>query len=235
LQLKAVTLRFFIRFCECEHKHKIAVVCLMRYRRIPNETIRRLPIYIRGLLLSSEQGRKSISSEDLADFVGVNPWQIRKDFSYFGEFGIRGVGYDIEILTREIKKILKLDVVQKAALVGAGNLGLAVLAYTGFKIFGFDIAAAFDTDLKKVGKKIKNVVIEDVSNLQTLKERRIKLAIIAVPRDSAQKTADALVKAGIKGILNFSPCRIAVPRKVKVITIDIAMDLARLPYYMSAG
>jgi len=185
--------------------------------------------------LSSEQGRKSISSEDLADFVGVNPWQIRKDFSYFGEFGIRGVGYDIEILTREIKKILKLDVVQKAALVGAGNLGLAVLAYTGFKIFGFDIAAAFDTDLKKVGKKIKNVVIEDVSNLQTLKERRIKLAIIAVPRDSAQKTADALVKAGIKGILNFSPCRIAVPRKVKVITIDIAMDLARLPYYMSAG
>jgi redox-sensing transcriptional repressor len=207
----------------------------MRYRKIPGETIRRLPIYLRGLLFSSEQGLESISSQDLADFVGANPWQIRKDFSYFGEFGIPGVGYDIENLTREIKKILKLNVVQKAALVGAGNLGSAVLAYTGFKVYGFDIAAAFDTDPKKVGKKIKNIVVEDAANLWTLSKRKIKLAIIAVPRDAAQKTADALVKAGIKGILNFSPCHIAAPRKVKVITIDIAMDLARLPYYMPSS
>jgi len=204
----------------------------MRYHKIPDETVRRLPIYLRGLLFSWEQGQKSISSSDLADFIGAEPCQIRKDFSYFGEFGTPGVGYNIERLAKEIKRILKLDIIQKAALVGAGNLGAAVLAYTGFRIYGFDIAAAFDIDPKKVGKKIKNVVIEDVSNLWALKKRRINLAIIAVPRDAAQQTADALVRAGVKGILNFSPCYITVPGKVKVITIDIAMDFARLPYYM---
>ena len=204
----------------------------IRYRRIPDETIRRLPIYLRGLLLTSQKGRESISSQKLADFVGVNPGQIRKDFSYFGDFGTRGVGYNIEKLTREIKRILKLDVVQKTALVGVGNLGTAILAYPDFGIYGFDIAAAFDVNPKKVGRKIKNITIEDVSKLRTLKKRKIKLAIMAVPRPVAQETADKLVKAGVKGILNLSPCYISVPKKVKVITIDIAMDLACLPYYM---
>lgn len=207
----------------------------MRYHKIPDEAVRRLPIYLRALLFSSEQGRNNISSRDLANFVGVNPWQIRKDFSYFGEFGTPGVGYNVEKLAKEIKKILKLDIIQKVALVGAGNLGSAVLAYTGFRIYGFDIAAAFDADPKKVGRKIKDIAIEAVSNLPTLRKRRINLAIIAVPRGAAQQTADALVKAGVKGILNFSPCYITVPKKVKVITIDIAMDLARLPYYMPAS
>lgn len=207
----------------------------MRYHKIPDEAVRRLPIYLRALLFSLEQGRNNISSRDLANFVGVNPWQIRKDFSYFGEFGTPGVGYNVEKLAKEIKKILKLDIIQKVALVGAGNLGSAVLAYTGFRIYGFDIAAAFDADPKKVGRKIKDIAIEAVSNLPTLRKRRINLAIIAVPRGAAQQTADALVKAGVKGILNFSPCYITVPKKVKVITIDIAMDLARLPYYMPAS
>ncbi len=207
----------------------------MRYHRIPDETIRRLPIYLRGLLFWSEQGKKSISSRNLAEFVGVNSWQIRKDFSYFGDFGTRGVGYNVEKLTKQIKKILKLDVAQKAALVGVGNLGSAVLAYPGFRICGFNIAAAFDVNPKKIGKKINNILIEDVSKLRTLKKRRINVAIMTVPRDAAQQTADALVKAGVRGILNFSPCYIVVPKKVKVITIDIAMDLARLPYYMPAS
>lgn len=204
----------------------------MRYRKIPDETIRRLPLYLRGLLVLSEQKQQRISSRDLAEFLSVNPWQIRKDFSYFGGFGTRGVGYDVEKLIRQIKKILKLDVVRRAALVGVGNLGSAVLAYPGFRIYGFDIAAAFDRDPKKIGKKVKGVTIEDVSRLRTLKKRNIDLGIIAVPCDAAQQTGEALVKAGIKGILNFSPCHIAVPKKVKVITIDIAMDFARLPYYM---
>lgn len=207
----------------------------MRYSRIPEETIRRMPIYLRGLLLTSEQGQKNISSRNLADFVGVNPCQIRKDFSYFGDFGTRGVGYNVERLAKEIKRILKLDVIQKAVLVGVGNLGSAILAYPGFGIYGFDIAAAFDVSPKKVGRKIKNITIENVSKLWTLKKRKIKLAIMAVPSQAAQETADALVKAGVKGILNFSPCYIAVPKKVKVVTIDIAMDLARLPYYMPAS
>lgn len=180
----------------------------------------------------SEQGQQSISSRDLADFLSVNSSQIRKDFSYFGGFGTPGVGYNIEKLIKQIKKILRLNVVQKAALVGVGNLGSAVLAYPGFGTYGFDIAAAFDSDPKKIGKKVKNVTIEDVSKLRTLKRRKVNLGIIAVPQEAAQRVADGLVKAGIRGILNFSPCYIAVPKKVKVIGIDIAMDLARLPYYM---
>ena len=207
----------------------------MRYYKIPNETVRRLPIYLRGLLFLSEQGHQSVSSGKLADFLGVNPWQIRKDFSYFGDFGTRGVGYKTEKLSKEIGKILKLEAGHKVALIGVGNLGLAVLAYPGFKIYGLDIAAAFDINTKKIGRKVKNIKIEDVSKIKTLKKRNISLAIIAVPRDVAQETADTLVKAGVKGILNFSPCYITVPKRVKVITIDIAMDLARLPYYMPAG
>lgn len=111
----------------------------------------------------------------------------------------------------------------------------AVLAYQGFEMYGFSIAAAFDIDPKKIGRRVKNITIEDTSNLQRLKKRKINLGIIAVGRDAAQKMADALVKAGVKGILNFSPCYITAPKKVKVITIDIAMDLARLPYYTQAS
>ncbi len=207
----------------------------MRYHRIPDETIRRLPVYLRGLLSSAEQGHERISSKDLAEFLGVNPWQVRKDFSYFGGFGTRGVGYEVDNLARQIKKILRLDIVKRAALVGVGNLGSAVLAYPGFRMYGLEIAAAFDVNPKKVGRKINNVRVEDASNIRTLKRRKIELAIIAVPRDAAQKTADSLVKAGVRGILNFSPCYISAPKKVKVITIDIAMDLARLPYYMPAS
>ena len=207
----------------------------MRYHKIADETVRRLPIYLRGLMFLSEQGQQSVSSRNLADFLGVNPWQIRKDFSYFGDFGTPGVGYNIKKLIKQINRILKLNIVHKAALVGVGNLGSAVLAYSGFRIYGFDIVAAFDTNPKKIGRKVKNITIEDASNLQTLKRRKINLAIITVHRDAAQQTADALVKAGVKGILNFSPCYITVPKKVKVITIDIAMDLARLPYYMPAS
>ena len=213
----------------------MCVLEIMKNRRIPDETIRRLPIYLRGLLFLKEKGQKNISSRDLAEFIGAYPWQIRKDFSYFGDFGVRGIGYNIEKLAKEIKKILKLNVIQKAALVGVGNLGSAFLTYPGFGIYGFDVAAAFDIDPKKVGRKINDVIIKDVSNIQMLKKRRIKLGIIAVPRQAAQDTADKLVKAGITGILNFSPCYITVPKKVKVITIDIAMDLARLPYYMPAN
>lgn len=220
---------------DCELNHKSDVVLYMRYHRIPNETIRRLPVYLRGLMFSLEQGREKVSSRSLAELLAVNPSQIRKDFSYFGGFGTPGVGYSIKKLTKQISKILKLDAGQKAALVGAGNLGSAVLAYPGFKIYGFDIAAAFDSDPEKIGKKINNVTIENISKIKMLKKRGIRLGIITVPRQVAQETADSLVKAGINGILNFCSCYITVPKKVKVITIDIAMDLARLPYYMPAG
>lgn len=212
-----------------------AVCNIMRYHRIPDETVQRLPLYLRGLLFSSDVGQENISSRNLAGLLGVNSWQIRKDFSYFGDFGTRGVGYSKKKLIKEINKILKLDAGHKAALVGVGDLGSAVLSYAGFKIYGVNIAAAFDVDAGKIGRKINNIKVEDVSKISSLKRRKIDLGIIAVPGDAAQQTADALIKAGVKGILNFSPCRLAVPKKVKVITIDIAMDLARLPYYMPAG
>jgi len=207
----------------------------MRYGRIPNEAVRRLPIYLRRLLFLAEQGQQKVSSKGLAELIGVNASQIRKDFSYFGYFGTPGVGYKTEKLIKQIKKILKLDVVRKVALVGVGKLGSVILAYPGFGVYGLDIVAVFDNNPKKVGKKMENLTIEDVSNLQTLRKRKINLAIIAVPPDAAQKTADTLVKAGVNGILNFSPYCIEVPKKVKVISIDIAMDLARLPYYMPAS
>lgn len=207
----------------------------MRYRKIPDETVRRLPIYLRGLLISPKQADKTISSQQLADFLSINPAQIRKDFSYFGGFGTPGVGYNVEKLIKQIRKILKLNVSHKAVLVGAGNLGRAILAYPGFKIYGFDITAVYDNDPQKIGKKVGNSTIEDVSNLTLLKKQKINLGIIAVTREAAQKIADTLVNAGIRGILNFSPCHINVPKKVKVITIDIAMDIARLPYYIPSS
>jgi redox-sensing transcriptional repressor len=178
---------------------------------------------------------QSVSSQKLAALIRVNAWQIRKDFSYFGEFGTPGVGYDIITLIKRIKKSLKLEVVHKAALVGVGNLGSALLAYPGFGVYGFQIAAAFDADKRKIGKKKSGVLIEDATRLRVLKERKIRLGIISVPEDSAQDIADELVESGVNGILNFAPCYIDVPKKVKVITIDIAMDLARLPYYVPAS
>lgn len=207
----------------------------MRYHKIPDETVRRLPVYLRGLKVSAGQGLVHISSQSLADVVGVNAGQIRKDFSYFGDFGTPGVGYNIETLVREIKKILRLDAVRQTALVGVGDLGSALLAYPGFRTFGLDIVAAFDVDPKKVGSVVHSVRIEELSGVDTLRQRQISLAIVAVPRSAAQSTVEKLVAAGVCGILNFAPCKVRVPQRVKVITLDIAMELARLPYYMPAG
>ncbi|MFC1794613.1 redox-sensing transcriptional repressor Rex [Planctomycetota bacterium] len=204
----------------------------MRYYRIPDETIKRLPIYLRRAIHLSEDGVKCVSSKELASLLGITPWQIRKDLSYFGGFGIRGVGYNVEHLVSRIREILRLDVVQKAALVGVGNLGSAILAFPGFQPYRLDIAAAFDIDKRKVGKKRNGLVVEDVALLGTLKERRINLGIIAVPGEVAQSVADDLIRVGVKAILNFAPQYIEVPKRVKVITIDIALYLARLPYYV---
>jgi redox-sensing transcriptional repressor len=207
----------------------------MRYRRIPDETVRRMPFYLRGVRILSEKGHSSICSKSLADYLGVNDWQIRKDFSYFGDFGKPGVGYDSAKLERRISKILNLVCDHNVVLVGAGNLGSAILTFNGFGQYGFNIIAAFDNDTKKIGKKRGAVVIEDVSRISKLKKRRVNLGIIAVPASAAQKIADALVAAGVKGLLNFAPVRINVPKKIKVITIDIAIELARLPYYMASS
>jgi redox-sensing transcriptional repressor len=207
----------------------------MRHRRIPDETVRRLPVYLRGALHLAHSGTERTSSRELANLLGVEPWQIRKDFSYFGDFGTRGVGYDLRSLVARINKILRLNAGHRAALVGVGNLGSALLSFPGFQMYGLEITAAFDVDKRKIGRRKAGVLIEDINFLQDLNRRGIHLGIIAVPETASQEVADTLVNAGVKGILNFAPHYIVVSRGVKLITIDIAMDLARLPYYVPAG
>jgi redox-sensing transcriptional repressor len=207
----------------------------MRYRKIPDESIRRLPVYLRGLLLLSQQKTKNISSRKLADLVHLNPNKIRKDFSYFGAFGTPGVGYDVAELIKRIQAILRLSKTRRTALIGAGKLGSALLGYPGFKTYGFEIASVFDNDPKKIGKKFGNIAVEDIAKMGSIRKRKINLAIITTPAQVAQKITDMLVEKGVNGILNFAPCYLKVPKKVKVITIDIAMDLARMPYYLPVG
>lgn len=204
----------------------------MRYHKIPDETIRRLPLYLRGLQYLFDEGRQSISSTGLADFLHASAAQIRKDFSYFGDFGIRGVGYNVATLIKQIRNILKLSNTSGAALIGAGSLGTALLRYPGFKTYGFEITAVFDNSPDKIGKKIGKAKVEDIARVDELGKRGIKLAIIAVPSEAAQDVADKIIATGVNGILNFAPQFLTVPKKVKVITIDIAMELGRLPYYI---
>jgi len=207
----------------------------MRYRRVPDETIKRLPIYLRRAIHLSEKGAKCVSSKDLASLLGVTPWQIRKDLSYFGGFGTRGVGYDVKKLIDRIRDVLRLQIVRKAVLVGVGNLGSALLAFPGFRPYSLEIAAAFDIDKREIGKRRNGLVVEDVALLETLKERKIDLGIIAVPANAAQDVANSLMEAGVKAILNFAPQYISAPKSIKIITIDIALYLARLPYYVPSG
>lgn len=205
----------------------------MRYHKIAEETIKRLPMYLRALMILPAGENEYISSSELAELVGLNPTRIRKDLSYFGDFGVRGVGYRVESLVEKIRSILKLSGGQKVAVVGAGRLGTAISAYPGFVIYGFEIAAVFDSSKSRVGKKIGTLVIEDSSKLvSSICKKGIKIGIIAVPAKAAQETADKLVEAGVKGIMNLSPCYLNLPGRVKVLRNDIAMELGALPYYM---
>jgi redox-sensing transcriptional repressor len=194
-----------------------------------------MPLYLRGSLELAGQGVGRLSSQQLGDYLGLNPWLIRKDFSCFGDLGKRGVGYDTQILICRIKKVLRLDVDRRAVLVGVGRLGSALLEYGGFSRYGLQIVAAFDRDQATVGRTIGGVRIEHIDKLGTVETRHIDMGIIAVPEESAQEVANTILKTGIQGILSFSPRHIVTPRRVKVITIDIAMDLARLPYYLSGN
>ncbi len=207
----------------------------MRYRRIPDETVRRMPVYLRAAISFGQQGIERVSSNELANHVGVNPWQIRKDLSYFGGFGTRGVGYSTKVLNRRIKQILRLEQVRRIALVGVGNLGAALLEFGGFAPYRLQIVAAFDSDPEKVGTCVSGVEIESIEQLGELKARGIDIGIISVPEEAAQEIADLLVESGVRGILSFSSTHVLVPKKVKIIVLDIAMDLACLPYYLSTG
>ncbi len=207
----------------------------MRYHKIPDETVKRLPLYWRALKLMSARGDIHVSSQKLADISHINPWQIRKDLSYFGALGVRGIGYETKKLSETIGDILRLNGTQKAALVGVGNLGQALLKYSGSKSFGLDIIAAFDKHPQRIGKTVNQVKIDNISKLRELKRRKIHIGILTVPEAQAQEVAVELVNVGVCGILNFAPLHLDLPKKVTVINIDIALDLALLPYYMPAN
>lgn len=204
----------------------------MLHKRIPDETVGRLPLYLRSLLLLREGDERRISSRALAGRLGLNPAVIRKDLSFFGDFGTPGVGYHIDTLIDRLRTILKLHKLRKAALIGAGRVGTALMDYPGFASYGFDIAAVFDSDSHKIGTRMGHVRVKNVSRLGSLRAQGIRLAILAVPATAAETVARRLVKAGVGGILNFAPCNLDLPRRVKVINIDIAMALGSLQYYI---
>ncbi|MHC5142828.1 MAG: redox-sensing transcriptional repressor Rex [Planctomycetota bacterium] len=204
----------------------------MKYHKIPEETIRRMPMYLRAFSMLKTENQDTISSNHLAERLHLNPPQIRKDLSYFGAFGTRGIGYPVSSTAKQIRSILKLNVTQKATLIGAGRLGAAIAEYPGFSMFGFDIAAIFDNEPSKIGTKVGKNVVEDIAKISMIRDLDIHLAILAVPADAAQSVVDMLVGCHIKGILNLSPCYLVVPNSMKVVTIDLAMELGTLPYYM---
>jgi len=204
---------------------------MKRNQNVPEETIHRLPRYLRALLFLQQSDVEFIPSHGLADYVQLNPPQVRKDLSYFGAFGTRGTGYNVENLLKKIRQILKLSTKQRTVLVGAGRLGTAIASFGGFERYGFDIADIYDNSKAKIGKKIGKITIKDRARLSEIKNKGTKLAIIATPPEVAQEITDTLVKAGVTGILNLASCYLVVPKRVKVRTVDLAMELGILPYY----
>ena len=205
-------------------------------KKIPRNTITRLSLYLRELTRLEQEGKRSISSSELAELTDLTDTQIRKDFSHFGQFGISGTGYEVSSLKEVIKSILGKDRVLDAILVGAGNLGLALLSYPGFRDQGFRIKAAFDIDTRKIGQKVSEVPIYDIEKIQDLfKKEKIRIAILAVSAFSAQKITDTLVKLGVKCILNFAPIVLKVPDDILVSDVDLSRELELFSYFIKNG
>jgi redox-sensing transcriptional repressor len=201
-------------------------------RRIPEATVARLPLYYRGLLEITDQGVGTVSSEQLAELAGVNAAKVRKDLSHLGSYGTRGVGYDVEYLVREISQELGLTHDWPVAIVGLGNLGHALANYRGFSARGFRIVALFDADAKKVGRKLGDLHIDALADLDSLvAERGVAIGVIATPASGAQDVSDRLVAAGVGSILNFAPTVVAVPPGVSMRKVDLATELQILAFY----
>ena len=206
----------------------------IRLPKIPEMTIRRLSVYTRCLLQLEEDGVRTISSQELAERFGLNSAQVRKDLAYFGEFGVRGIGYYVTGLKAELQRILGLDREWPVALVGLGNLGSALFHYKGFSRQGFRIAVVFDDDPAKVGRQIDGVPIVSTGDLnREIRERAIQIAILAVPADAAQGVVDHLVAAGVKSVLNFAPTRIRVPKEARLKNVDLSIELETLSFYLA--
>lgn len=201
-------------------------------RDIPDATVSRLPIYRRSLVDLVSQGMSTVSSARLAELAGVNAAKVRKDLSYLGTYGVRGVGYDVEYLLAQVGEVLGLDLEAPVVIVGMGNLGQALAHYGGFSSRGFPIVALVDASPDKVGTSIDGITVSHVDELPDLVKRLdISVGIIATPGNAAQDVADALVRAGVKSILTFAPSVLAVPDSVPLRKVDVATELQILSYY----
>ena len=200
-------------------------------------TTNRLSVYLRCLNELDAAGVQTISSQTLAEQFQLNAAQIRKDLAYFGEFGVRGVGYYVKELRRHLRQILGLDRRLRVAIMGAGNLGLALADYPGFRQEGFEIAALFDAANEKIGHESRGgVPIYDIRELKRVaRKERLDIAVIAVPAPHAQPVVDQVVTAGIKAVLNFSPGALKVPDTVKLKSVDLTVSLESLSFYLAQG
>jgi len=204
--------------------------------KIPEMTVRRLSVYTRCLQQLEEDGVKTVSSQELAERFNFNSAQVRKDLAYFGEFGVRGIGYYVAGLKAELQKILGLDREWPVVLVGLGNLGAALFHYKGFSKQGFRIVAVFDDDPAKAGNTVDGVPIMPMRDLpKETKARNLQIAIVAVPAESAQAVTEKLTAAGIKAILNFAPGRIRAVKDVRLKNVDLSIELESLSFYLAQG
>ena len=200
---------------------------------IPRKSIYRLSIYQRCLERLKENGLKTVSSNALAKAAGVKSTQLRKDLAHFGQFGTRGLGYNVEALIEVITGVLGTNSLLPVILVGVGNLGAALLRYKGFVKEGFEISAAFDADPNRAKFVKANVPVMEVSLMaQFVNENNVKIAILAVPSETAQEVANNLVKAGVQALLNFSPTVLKTPDDVTVNSVDLALELEHLSYFV---
>ncbi len=208
----------------------------MKAEKISELTTNRLSVYLRCLNLLVAENIKTVSSETLASRFHLNSAQIRKDLAYFGEFGVRGVGYYVEDLQATLTKILGLDTEHRVGIVGAGRLGTALADYYGFKRSNFNVVALFDTSQEKVGQRIGNakVLVYDFARFaETVREMMIDVAVIAVPADFAQEVFDVIIKAGVKAVLNFAPAALQSKQDTKLKTVDLTISLESLSYFLA--
>lgn len=199
--------------------------------KFPEATIARLSLYSRYLNGIKHNGIETISSGEIANGVGVKPPQVRKDLAIFGEFGTRGVGYNVDELHKELLSVLNLDSVWNVALVGMGHLGQALASYKNFIQRNFTFTSFFDNDLQKIGMKVDGTEILPVERLEEIvAQKQIKIGIITVPSEPAQEIANSLIRAGIKAILNFAPVHLVVPPKIKIRNVDLAGNLELISF-----
>jgi redox-sensing transcriptional repressor len=209
----------------------------MQYResKIPEATVQRLSIYLRYVTQLHRDGVKVVSSYDLSKGCGFKAAQVRKDFAYFGELGVRGVGYYVKDLYVDLKKILGLVDIWEVALVGSGHLGSALLAYRGFQEYGFVISAVFDKEAGSLPEKphSQHRILPMTQLEETIRDRGIKIAIVAVPAAAAEEVVESLVKAGVQAILNFAPIKLEGRPGIKIRNVDLAVDLGVLSFFVT--